>query len=97
MHSGQVGDDPEAHFQLATITLLTILHQATPEGATTLARETAAALADCAANAAPYELRDFARLLTQLGIEHQPLGPYMEGSQTILTGKTDAAPGENSG
>jgi hypothetical protein len=49
LHSGQAADDPEAHFQLATATLLAILDQAAP-----LASEAAAALADCASNAAPY-------------------------------------------
>lgn len=59
--------------QAATVTLLTIPHQAAREAAVPLAREAAAALADCATNAAPYEQRDFARRLSQLGTENPPL------------------------
>ena len=47
LHSGQSSDDPDAHFQLATTTLL----------AGNL-REASSALADCADNAAPYERRE---------------------------------------
>ena len=85
LHSGQADDDPEAHFLLATTTLLAILDQAAQ-----LAREAAAALADCASNAAPYEQRDFTHRLAQLGTEHPQLAPFTAGLQQILTNKPDA-------
>jgi hypothetical protein len=69
MRSALAGDDPEAHFQLAAATLLAIPDESdadTAEETAAHAREAAAALADCAANAAPYEQRDFARRLNQL-------------------------------
>ena len=87
LHSGQADDDPDAHFQLATLTLLAILDQAAP-----LAREAAAALADCTANAAPFEQRDFTRCLTQIGAEHPRLAPFTAEFQHILTSTTDPAP-----
>jgi tetratricopeptide (TPR) repeat protein len=95
MHSGQAADDPVAHFQLAAATLLAIENQSGPparEAADVLAREAAAALADCAANAAPYEQRDFARRLSQLGTEHPPLTAYTAELEHILIGKPDANP-----
>jgi hypothetical protein len=92
MHSVQADDDPEAHFQLAAVSLLAIPDQAAPEAAAPLAREAAAALADCAANAAPYEQRDFTRRLSQLGTQHPPLTPYITELQHILTGKPDPDP-----
>ena len=92
MHSGHSDDDPEAHFQLAAVTLLAIPEQAAPEAAAALARETAAALANCTANAAPYEQRDFARRLSQIGTENSPLTPYIAGLQRILTGNSDPNP-----
>ena len=91
LHSGQADDDPEAHFQLATTTLQAILIRppARPDRAA-LAREAAAALADCASNAAPYEQRDFTRRLAQLGTEHTQLAPLTARLQHILTDKPDA-------
>jgi hypothetical protein len=83
MHSGQATDDPEAHYQLTAMTLLAI--PADPQAAAELARQAAAALADCAANAAPYEQRDYTRRLTQLGTDHPPLAPYIAELQHILT------------
>ena len=88
LHSGHADDDPEAHFQLAAATLLAILDQTAP-----LAREAAAALADCAANAAPYEQRDFTRRLAQLATQHPQLAPFTAGLQHILTSNPDANPG----
>jgi hypothetical protein len=55
IRSGQAAADPEAHFQLA----IAALEAAMPD-------EAAAAVSDCADNAAPYEKRDFARRLTQI-------------------------------
>lgn len=87
LHSGQADDDPEAHFQLATTTLLAILDQTAP-----LAREAAAALADCASNSAPYEQREFTRRLAQLGTEQPLLAPLTAGLQHILTGGPEGNP-----
>jgi hypothetical protein len=92
MHSGQAADDPEAHFQLAALTLLTIPDQDAPEAAAPLAREAAATLADCAANAAPYEQRDYARRLSQLGTEQPALAPHVAELQRVLTDKPDTEP-----
>ena len=90
MHSALVNDDPEAHFQLATLVLLAILTKADPSGsdvAPALVREAAAVLADCAANAAPYEQRDYARRLAQLTAAHPPLAPYLpELQKQLITG-----------
>jgi tetratricopeptide (TPR) repeat protein len=93
MRSAQGADDPEAHFQLAVITLLAIPDHGAPEAADPFAREAAAALADCAANAAPYEQRDYARRLSQLCAERPALAPYEAELQHALTGKPDASPG----
>ena len=84
LHSGQAADDPEAHFQLATATLLAILDAARPQAVGPLAREAAAVLADCARNAAPYERRDFTRRLTQLTTDHPDLAPNVTELQPIL-------------
>jgi hypothetical protein len=95
MHSALVNDDPEAHFQLATLVLLAILTQADPSSsdvAPALAREAAAVLADCAANAAPYEQRDFARRLAQLTADHPPLAPYLPELQKQLITREMPAP-----
>jgi hypothetical protein len=90
-HSGQAADDPEAHFQLAATTLQAILNQtARLDQTAPLAREAAAALADCASNAAPYERREFTRRLAQLGTEHMLLAPLTAGLQHILTGEPGA-------
>lgn len=75
-----------------TATLLAIPDQATPQTAVTLIRDAAAALTDCAANAAPYEQRDYARRLTQLSIEHPALAPYTAELQHILTGEPNTDP-----
>ena len=91
MHSAQAADDPEAHFELAAITLLGIPDQANTEAASPLTREAAAALSDCTANAAPYERRDFVRRLSQLGAEHPALTPYIIELQDILTGNAAEA------
>jgi Trypsin-like peptidase domain/Tetratricopeptide repeat len=92
-HSGQADDDPEAHFQLAAATLQAILDQAAPLDQTSpLAREAAAALADCASNAAPYERREFALRLAQLGTEHVLLAPLTAGLQHILTAEPGISP-----
>ena len=91
MHSALVNDDPEAHFQLATLVLLAILTQADPSGsdvAPALAREAAAVLAYCAANAAPYEQRNYVRRLAQLTADHPPLAPYLpELQKQFMPGK----------
>jgi hypothetical protein len=79
LHSGCAADDPEAHFQLATATLLA-----------GNADEAAAALADCDDNAAPYEKRDFTRRLSELAAEHPQLAPLLAELQQILS--TDAPP-----
>jgi tetratricopeptide (TPR) repeat protein len=73
VRSGLLADDAEAHFELA-IAALTAgrLHEA------------AAALADCAANAAPFERRDFARRLRRHATGNPDLGgllEILEGSQ----------------
>jgi hypothetical protein len=73
LHSGQAGDDPEAHFQLAVITLLA-----------GNADEAAAALTDCAENAAPYEQRDFTRRLSELLTENPDLTPLPPALHQIL-------------
>ena len=95
MHSGQATDNPEAHYQLATITLLAIPAPAEPTNpeADALARQAAAALADCAANAAPFEQRDYARRLTQLATGHPLLAPYIADITPILT----STPGDHQG
>jgi tetratricopeptide (TPR) repeat protein len=87
LHSGQADDDPEAHFQLAALTLLTILNQTAP-----LAREATAAIADCAANAAPFEQRDFTRRLAQIGTEQPRLAPFTAELKHILTSNTGTDP-----
>jgi hypothetical protein len=93
LHSGQADDDPEAHFQLAVLTLLTILEQEGPlEQAAPLAHEAAAAITDCAANAAPYEQRDFTRRLSQIGAEQPQLAPLTTELRHILNDKPDATP-----
>jgi tetratricopeptide (TPR) repeat protein len=75
LNSGQSADDPEAHFQLATITLL----DGKPD-------EAAAALTDCASNAAPYERRDFARRLREVTAGHPQLAAITgELEQLLLT------------
>lgn len=92
LRSGQAGDDPEAHFQLATLTLLAILNHADPlahEAAAALAREAAAALADCAANAAPCEQRDFTRRLDEIATEHPLLAGFTAEFRHILNGNPD--------
>ena len=92
LHSGQADDDPKAHFELAMATLLALLDQAAIlDQAAPLPREAAAALADCASNAAPYEQRDFTRRLAQLGTEHPQLAQLTAGLQHILTGKPGTA------
>jgi hypothetical protein len=91
---------PEAHFQLATTALLAILDQTAPlrEASSTLdqtaplAREAAAALADCASNAAPYEQREFTRRLAQLGTEQPLLAQLTTGLQHVLTGEPESNP-----
>ncbi len=92
MRSGRAADDSEAHFQLAALTLLAISGQSDPEATGPLAREAAVALADCAANAAPYEQRDYVRRLAQLGAEYPALTRYVAELQHILTGKPAANP-----
>jgi hypothetical protein len=92
MHSGQASDDPEAQYQLAIAALLAIpAHDDPPARQATVAltREAAAALTDCAANAAPWEQRDYARRLTQLTTDHPPLAPYTASVQHILTSTLD--------
>ena len=73
LHSGQSPDDPEAHFQLAVIAMLL-----------GNVREAAAALTDCADNAAPYERRDFAHRLSQLSNEDSQLAVLTSELQNIL-------------
>jgi hypothetical protein len=93
LHSAQADDDPEAHFQLTIATLTAILDQAAPlDQSAPLAHEAAAALADCASNAAPYEQRDFARRLAQLSTEHPLLAAFTAKLQRILTSKPDTDP-----
>ena len=96
MHSGLVNDDPEAHFQLSTLVLLAVLTQNDPSGSDVtpvLNREAAAVLADCAANAAPYEQRDFAHRLAQLIADHPPLAPHLPELQKQLITEEMPAPG----
>ena len=85
LHSGQSADDPEAHFQLAAATLLAGI----PD-------ETAAALADCADNAAPFERRDFARRLRELTAGQPQLAAITaELEQILLTTPDTPAAGES--
>ena len=87
LHSGQADDDPEAHFQLAAITLLA----GNPD-------EAAAALADCAGNAAPFERRDFTRRLRQATAGHPQLAAITAELEQILLespdGQADDEPGD---
>jgi hypothetical protein len=73
LHSGQSADDPEAHFQLAVTTLLA----GNPD-------EAAAALADCADHAAPYERRDFSHRLVGLSEDHPDLAQAIAGLQQVF-------------
>jgi hypothetical protein len=95
MHSGQASDDPEAHYQLTVHALLAIPDHVGPGDpqAAGLAAQAAAALADCAANAAPWEQRDYARRLTQLATSHPPLAPLIAALQPILTSPPGDRPG----
>jgi hypothetical protein len=61
-HSAASPDNPEAHYQLAVTALFAGRHS-----------EAAAAIADCSDNAAPYERRDYARRLNQIGTEDPDL------------------------
>ena len=75
LHSGQSADDPDAHFQLAAATLLA----GYPD-------EAAAALADCADNAAPFERRDFARRLREATAGRPQLAVITAELERILLG-----------
>jgi len=78
LHSGQCPDDPRAHFQLAVVTLLA-----------GIVDEAAAAVADCADNAAPYERRDFALRLREAASSRPQLAIVIAELEQILT----SAPG----
>ena len=85
LHSGQSTDDPEAHFQLAAATL----QAGIPD-------EAAAALADCADNAAPFERRDFARRLRELTAGQPQLAAITtELEQILLTARDTPTAGES--
>jgi hypothetical protein len=85
LHSGQSADDPEAHFQLGAATVLAGI----PD-------EAAAALADCADNAAPFERRDFARRLRELTAGQPQLAAITaELEQILLTTRDTPAAGES--
>lgn len=93
LHSGLVSDDPEAHFELARLILLAVPNQDSSPGTDSvpvLAREAAAALADCAANAAPWEQREFARRLRRLSTGYPSLAPYLPELEKQLTGEMPA-------
>ena len=97
IYSGLAADDPEGHFQYAVIALraiflLPLFPEDVPRAATGMVRQAAAALADCAANAAPYEQRDFALRLDQLAAEDPPLSPYIAEVRHILTGTSSDDP-----
>ena len=79
LHSGQFTDDPEAHFELAATALGAIFEATAP-----LIREAAAALIDCANNAAPYERRDFARRLGQVSAENPHFASLTAALQQFL-------------
>ncbi len=81
LHSGHVADDPNAHFGLATVALLT----GDPA-------EAAAAIADCAAHAGPDERRDFSGQLDQLAEEHPDLTSVVPRLRQILTSAPDGVP-----
>ena len=93
MRRGQAADDPEAHFQYAVETLRAIAavlgtaDATLPVGDITaaLTGEAAAAVADCAANAAPWEQRDFGRRLAELADEHPQLAPQITELRDILS------------
>ena len=84
---------PEAHFQYAVETLRAIAavlgtaDATLPVGDITaaLTGEAAAAVADCAANAAPWEQRDFGRRLAELADEHPQLAPQITELRDILS------------
>jgi len=85
LHSGQSADDPDAHFRLASAALLA----GDPE-------EAAAALADCADNAAPYERRDFARRLREVTAGQPQLAVIVaELEQTLLATPDSQASAES--
>ena len=79
LHSGQSADDPDAHFQLAAATLL----DGHPD-------EAAAALADCADHAAPFERRDFARRLREATAGQPQLAALTGELEQILLGTPDS-------
>jgi tetratricopeptide (TPR) repeat protein len=80
MHSGLSADDAEAHFQLAATALLAgKVHEA------------AAALADCADHAAPFERRDFSRRLAELIDDMPGLAPVADGLQQVLSPGEDVS------
>jgi hypothetical protein len=86
LHSGQSADDPDAHFQLAATTLLA----GNPD-------EAAAALADCADNAAPYERRDFARRLREVTAGQPQLAAIVAELEEILLATPDTQTSEEPG
>jgi hypothetical protein len=78
MYSGQYSDQPEAHFLLAGILL------GEQEPSSERLAEARVVLADCAANAAPYERRDFTRRLREFVAEHPALAQSEEEFQRSL-------------
>ena len=86
LHSGQSADDPEAHFQLAAASLLA----GNPD-------EAAAALSDCADNAAPFERRDFARRLREVTAGRPQLAAITAELGQILLTMPDSRTGGESG
>ncbi|MGI8984505.1 MAG: hypothetical protein ACR2HM_08250 [Acidimicrobiales bacterium] len=75
IHSGLVPDSTEAHFRLATLAIR--LGEA---------GEAAAALADCADHAAPFERSDFARRLDLLVGTDPELAPLVTELRALLAG-----------
>lgn len=92
MHRWQAADDPEAHFQFAVEVLRAINAFANTAGTDSalshitagLTREAAAAIADCAANAAPWEQRDFGHRLTEFAVKHPRLASQIAELQDVL-------------
>jgi hypothetical protein len=78
LESGLVPDSGEAHFRLATVAILR-------------GDADAAALADCADHAAPFERADFARRLDRRAIDHPDAAALALDLRSILTQSEDDA------
>ncbi len=84
LNSGLRYDDPHAHFRLTTASLLA-----------GNADEAAAAVTECADNAAPYERRDFTQRLGQLAADRPHLASLIADLQHVLRGSPQEAVGDN--